>query len=69
MLIYRDAVCTKIELEQLDNEIFIRYTIITANLLSILFKDKNKINNIREFNAKILVEPDELFQIRIEKEN
>lgn len=68
ILIYADAVCTKINLKDFDDEIFIVYTIITFNLINLLFKDKEKIYDLRNFSEKTLGEPDELFKIRIEKE-
>ena len=50
------------------NSLLIIYTIITFNLLSILLKDKEKVAKIKKFSEKILGKPDELFKIRIEKE-
>jgi len=68
ILVYMDAVCTKLNLKELIDEIVIIYTIITFNLLSILLKDKEKVAKIKKFSEKILGKPDELFKIRIEKE-
>lgn len=68
ILIYADAVCTKINLKDFDSEIFIVYTITTVNLIYLLFKDKEEIYDLQNFSEKVLGEPDELFKIRIEKE-
>ena len=68
ILVYMDAVCTKLNLKELIDEIVIIYTIITFNLLRILLKDKEKVARIKKFSEKILGKPDELFKIRIEKE-
>lgn len=68
ILIYTDAVCTKVDLNDLNNEIFIVYMIIEYNLLKLLLKYKEKIEDLRKFSEKVLGEPDELFKIRVEKE-
>lgn len=68
ILMYIDAVCTKLSLEELQNETCIIYTIITFNLINILLKNENKIEEIKNFSEKIIGEPDKLFRIRTEKE-
>ena len=68
ILIYIDAVCTKLNLEELQNEICLICTIITFNLINILLKNENTIEEIKNFSKKIIGEPDKLFQIRTEKE-
>ena len=68
ILVYIDVVCTRLDLKELDTGNFVIYTIITINILNMLFKYKNKIEKIKKFSEKVLGETDELFQVRIEKE-
>lgn len=66
--IYIDAACTKIDLNDLNSEMFIVYTIIISNLINLLLRYKEKIEELQNFSKEILGEPDELFKIRVEKE-
>lgn len=68
VLLYIDAVCTKLNLEKLNNEIFLVSGIIFLNTINVLTILKSKIEDIKEYSKKILGEPDDLFKIRIEKE-
>jgi hypothetical protein len=68
VLLYIDAVCTKLNLEKLNNEIFLVSGIIFLNTINVLTILKSKIEDIKEYSKKILGEPDDLFKIRIEEE-
>ena len=78
VLLYIDAVCTKLNLEKLNNEIFLVSGIIFLNTINVLTILKSKIEDIKDeitlsyYNKddskKILGEPDDLFKIRIEEE-
>lgn len=68
VLLYIDAVCTKLNLEKLNNEIFLVSGIIFFNTINVLTILKSKIEDIKEYSKKILGEPDDLFRIRIEEE-
>lgn len=68
ILVYIDAVCTKLKLEKLNNEIFLVSGIIFLNTMSVLTTLKSKIEDIKNYSKKILGEPDDLFKIRIEEE-
>lgn len=68
VLLYIDAVCTKLNLEKLNNEIFLVSGIIFFNTINVLTILKSKIEDIKEYSKKILGEPDDLFKIRIEEE-
>lgn len=68
VLLYIDAVCTKLSLEKLNNEIFLVSGIIFLNTINVLTILKSKIEDIKEYSKKILGEPDDLFKIRIEEE-
>lgn len=68
VLLYIDAVCTKLNLEKLNNEIFLVSGIIFLNTINVLNILKSKIEDIKEYSKKILGEPDDLFKIRIEEE-
>ena len=67
-MLYIDAVCTKLNLEKLNNEIFLVSGIIFLNTINVLTILKSKIEDIKEYSKKILGEPDDLFKIRIEEE-
>ena len=68
VLLYIDAVCTKLNLEKLNNEIFLVSGIIFLNTINLLTILKSKIEDIKYYSEKILGEPDDLFKIRIEEE-
>ena len=68
VLLYIDAVCTKLNLEKLNNEIFLVSSIIFLNTMNILAILKSKIEDIKDYSEKILGEPDDLFKIRIKEE-
>lgn len=68
ILVYIDAVCTKLKLEKLNNEIFLVSGIIFLNAINVLAILKSKIEDIKDYSEKILGEPDDLFKIRIEEE-
>ncbi len=68
VLLYIDAVCTKLNLEKLNNEIFLVSGIIFFNTINVLTILKSKIEDIKEYSKKILGEPDDLFKIRIKEE-
>ncbi len=68
ILVYVDAVCTKLKLEELNSEIFLVSGIIFFNTMNVLAILKNKIEDIKDYSEKILGEPDDLFKIRIEEE-
>lgn len=68
ILVYIDAVCTKLKLEKLNNEIFLVSGIIFLNTINVLAILKSKIEDIKDYSEKILGEPDDLFKIRIEEE-
>lgn len=68
ILVYIDAVCTRLKLEKLNNEIFLVSGIIFLNTINVLAILKSKIGDIKDYSEKILGEPDDLFKIRIEEE-
>lgn len=68
ILVYIDAVCTKLKLEKLNNEIFLASGIIFLNTINVFAILKSKIEDIKDYSEKILGEPDDLFKIRIEEE-
>ena len=68
ILVYIDAVCTKLKLEKLNNEVFLVSGIIFLNTINVLVILKSKIEDIKDYSKKILGEPDDLFRIRIEEE-
>lgn len=68
VFLYIDAVCTKLNLEKLNNEIFLVSGIIFLNTMNVLTTLKTKIEDIKNYSKKILGEPDDLFKIRIEEE-
>ena len=68
VLLYIDAVCTKLNLEKLNNEIFLVSSIIFLNTMNVLAILKSKIEDIKDYSEKILGEPDDLFKIRIKEE-
>lgn len=68
ILVYIDAVCTKLKLEKLNNEIFLVSEIIFLNTINVFAISKSKIEDIKDYSEKILGEPDDLFKIRIEEE-
>ena len=68
ILVYIDAVYTKLKLEKLNNEIFLVSGIIFLNTINVLVILKSKIEDIKDYSKKILGEPDDLFKIRIEEE-
>lgn len=68
ILVYIDAVCTRLKLEKLNNEIFLVSGIIFLNTINVLTILKSKIGDIKDYSEKILGEPDDLFKIRIEEE-
>ena len=68
ILVYIDAVCTKLKLEKLNNEIFLASGIIFLNTINVFAILKSKIEDIEDYSEKILGEPDDLFKIRIEEE-
>ncbi|MBP3596224.1 MAG: hypothetical protein J6J60_02330 [Clostridia bacterium] len=61
ILVYIDAVCTKLKLEKLNNEIFLVSGIIFLNTINVLVILKSKIEDIKDYSEKILGEPDDLF--------
>lgn len=68
ILVYIDAVCTKLKLKKLNNEIFLVSGIIFLNTINVFAILKSKIEDIEDYSEKILGEPDDLFKIRIEEE-
>ena len=68
ILVYIDAVCTKLKLEKLNNEIFLASGIIFLNTINVFAILKSKIEDIKDYSEKILGKPDDLFKIRIEEE-
>ena len=68
ILLYVDAVCTKLSEHELDESLLVIYSIITLNILNLILKYKSEIAMIKGLSKKILGEPDELFKIRIENE-
>ena len=68
ILVYIDAVCTKLKLGKLNNEVFLVSGIIFLNTINVLVILKSKIEDIKDYSKKILGEPDDLFRIRIEEE-
>lgn len=68
ILVYIDAVCTKLKLEKLNNEIFLVSGIIFLNTINVFAILKSKIEDIKDYSEKLLGEPDDLFKIRIEEE-
>ena len=68
ILLYVDAVCTRLNEFELDEGISAVYSIITLNILNLILKHKIEINMINDVSKKILGEPDELLKIRIENE-
>ena len=68
ILVYIDAVCTKLKLKKLNNETFLVSGIIFLNTINVFAILKSKIEDIEDYSEKILGEPDDLFKIRIEEE-
>lgn len=68
ILVYIDAVCTKLKLKKLNNETFLVSGIIFLNTINVFAILKSKIEDIEDYSEKILGEPDDLFRIRIEEE-
>lgn len=68
IVLYIDAICTKLNRFELDDEISFIYSIIIINMLNIFLKDNENIEKINKLSKEILGEPDRLFQIRIESE-
>lgn len=68
ILVYIDAVYTKLKLDELNNEIFLVSGIIFLNTMNVLTILKSKIEDIKDYSEKILGEPDDLFKIRIKEE-
>ncbi|MBR0491295.1 MAG: hypothetical protein IJJ82_04520 [Clostridia bacterium] len=68
ILIYTDAVCTKIKFYKIADELFILNGILMPDMMSNLLNDKKNIENLSKFSKNIFGEPDDLFNIRIDSE-